>query len=160
MQGCDFSQFLIDPFWLSSNKRILELPLTVGYTGVIKNNQNSIYNYIQNDYLKQLRIPGLFSKLHLLDKIRLSPEGHTFEEMKRLTRQLVVNDNKIFCLTYHSSSLLVGGSPYVQTANELKKFIQKLEDYIQFFFNELKGEAKDVESLRENLQKTYEEEKA
>ena len=79
------------------------------------------------------------ARLRLLDRIRLSPEGNTLEEAKRLTRFMASNGHKVFVISYHSPSLGIGHTPYVQTRADLDRFMGWLDGYLEFFFGEIGG---------------------
>jgi len=150
--GPDFSHINnCQPYWFSNNN-ILEFPLTVDYVGLLSQAGNKFYNTIQQKKLIQLKIPGILSKLRLFERIRLSPEGHTLDELKRLTLNMINQDHKVFCLTYHSSTLMLGGSPYVNNKNELNNFLQTIEDYLDFFSNTLNGQFTSLNTLKNNYE--------
>jgi len=147
--GPDFSQIKnCQPYWFAENK-ILEIPLTVDYVGLLSVMGSALYNTLQQDKFIKLRIPGIFSRLGLFERIRLSPEGHTLDELKRLTLSMLQKDHKIFCLTYHSSTLMVGGSPYVNNEKELAEFLDTIDQYLDFFENTVKGTFNSLNKLKE-----------
>ena len=48
----------------------------------------------------------------LVERLRLTPEGLTLADMKRQTRAALARGERYFMLTYHSSTLLPGVTPY------------------------------------------------
>src|SRR5205823_13792153 len=92
--------------------------------------------------------PGYFARLGLLERITLTPEGVSLEEMKRLTRRLMARGNRVFSLNYHSSSLLPGYTPYVRTADDRDRFLGKIESYLEVFFAEFGGVAMTPSGFR------------
>lgn len=141
--GPDFSAFGPSPFWLDPQRRLLELPLTAGLVGLADRLglAAAFYPWIVSAWATRLRLPAVMARLHLLDRIPLTPEGTTLAEAKRVTRWLAAQGQQLFCVSYHSSSLLVGGSPYVRTSGELDTFLHWLEGYLDFFFDEMGGKA-------------------
>jgi hypothetical protein len=119
VEGPDFSQLPLEPYWFAEQK-LLEIPLSVDYVGLLSHSGNTLYNAITQQPLLKLKVPGIFSRLGLFERIRLSPEDHSFDELKRLTRSMIKQEHKVFCLTYHSSTLMPGESPYVNNAKELE----------------------------------------
>jgi hypothetical protein len=98
---------------------------------------------------EQLRLPGIMARLRLLDRIRLSPEGMTLAEAKRLTRFLLAHGQKVLVVSYHTPSLGIGHTPYVRNEADLKTFLAWLEGYFEFFFGEVGGEASTPSTIRQ-----------
>lgn len=142
-QGPDFSGFGTTPFWLDAERRLLELPLTAGLVGVLDRLglAATVYPRIASPLAARLRLPAVMSRLRLLDRIPLTPEGTTLAEARRVTRWLAAGGHRLFCISYHSSSLLVGGTPYVRSPTDLAAFLRWLEGYLDFFFGEMGGKA-------------------
>src|SRR3954451_16759450 len=120
--GPDFSQCPAHPYWFGTDPALLELPLSIGYTGAIARFPAAARTLATHPVLKTFHVPGILSHLGLLDRIVLTPEGITFEEQRRLTRAMLRRGYRVFSLTYHSPSLAPGNTPYVQDAVELRLF--------------------------------------
>jgi hypothetical protein len=88
-----------------------------------------------------MHLPAVFARLHLVDRVRLTPEGNSLAEAKRLTRAMVRRGQRVFVLSYHSPSLEPGNTPYVRTADDLSRFLRWIEAYLEFFFGEIGGVA-------------------
>jgi hypothetical protein len=69
----------------------------------------------------------------------LSPEDYDDDEMKRLTLVLLEDGIRIFVFSFHSPSLMPGGTPYVSTEADLFRFLGKCQRYFKFFLHDLKG---------------------
>lgn len=137
--GPDFSHCESRPYWFGSEPALLELPLTIGYTGLLASS-GRVANFLTTaPWLKALHIPGVLARLHLLDRIILTPEGATFAELRRLTRALLRRGHRIFSLTYHSPSLAPGNTPYVRNPADLRAILRRIERYLEFFMNEVGG---------------------
>lgn len=149
-QGPDFSSFGTTPFWLDGNRSLLELPLTAGLVGLFGKLGLAapLYPRIASPSAEKLRIPAILSRLHLLDRIPLTPEGTTLAEAQRVTRWLLAQGHRVFCVSYHSSSLVVGHTPYVQSQAELSRFLGWLQGYLEFFFGEIGGRAAVPDDIR------------
>lgn len=148
MDGPDFSYINNCQPYYFSDKQILEIPLTADYVGLLAKKGNTLYNKIQSDPYLKFKLPGILSRLGLFERIRLSPEGHTLDELKRLTLSMLKQDHKIFCLTYHSSSLMIGGSPYVKSEDDLALFLNTIEQYLAFFSGTVKGHFSTLKTLK------------
>lgn len=97
---------------------------------------------------EKLKLPGIFSRLNIADRLKLSPEGFTHEEHVKLTRFLLQKGVKVFSLTLHSSSVMVGGSPYAPDQAAVEAILDRCDKYCDFFFNQLGGLATDPIQLK------------
>jgi hypothetical protein len=79
-------------------------------------------------------LPGLFARLGLCERIRLTPEGASFAELKRLTDTLIWAGTHFFVFSYHSPSVVPGNTPYVQNEAQLQGFLRVIEEYCEYFF--------------------------
>lgn len=145
--GPDYARATNLPFWFGPESKLLELPCTGGLCGLLGGESDKLYRAITTPLAMKLRLPGIFSRLGLLERIRLSPEGYTLEEMKRITRYLLSRGVRHFTMSFHSPSLVEGYTPYVSTVGERQAFIDRIDSYLEFFASELKGEMSDPESL-------------
>jgi glycosyltransferase involved in cell wall biosynthesis len=145
--GPDFRRVFNRPYWFGSDRDCLEIPLTVGFCGLFSSSllpralTADFYDLLLRPGLRMAHGPGYFARLGLLERIALTPEGISFEEMKRLTRRLMKRGNRVFSFNYHSSSLLPGYTPYVRTIGDRDRFLSKIERYLEMFFSELGGVA-------------------
>ena len=96
--------------------------------------------------LLRLHLPGIASRLGLLERVKLTPEGYTRQELIGVTKSLVAQGCKYLGLTYHSPSLAPGHTPYVKSAQDLEDFLQTLDAYLSYFLNQLKGQTMSVPS--------------
>jgi glycosyltransferase involved in cell wall biosynthesis len=144
-QGPDYRYCPLKPYWFGRNSELLEIPVTTGVTGALSWRERSFHAKIFDPLSESLRIPGICARLGLLERIRLTPEGISLPEAKRLTRKLLHQDNqRIFVLSYHSPSLEPGHTPYVRTKEDLKAFLYWIEAYLDFFFGEIGGSPSTV----------------
>lgn len=144
--GPDFRRAFNRPYWFGRERDLLEIPLTVGFCGLLSQALPSacavtLYDRFSRPGLMHLHGPGLFARLGLLERIRLTPEGISLQETKRLTRHLLARGHRVFSFNYHSSSLLPGYTPYVRDAGDLDRFLGRIAGYLEFFFGELGGMA-------------------
>jgi hypothetical protein len=128
-----------DPFWLDAGHRLLEIPLTSGFTGPLAAAAERRAGLFDSDAAKRLHVPGILARLGLAERIRLSPEGHTVAEQCRLLATLAERGQTVFTLAYHSPSLAPGHSPYVRTEADLNAFLANLEAVLAFFRDRLGG---------------------
>jgi glycosyltransferase involved in cell wall biosynthesis len=127
------------PYWLSTVRPILELPVTVSAVGPGRHLGEEFYRRIHSDMARFVRLPAIMARSGLLNRIRLSPEGSTIQESRQLTRSLLARGYRFFAISYHSPSLEPGHTPYVRNSSDLERFLSWIEQYLEFFFEELDG---------------------
>jgi hypothetical protein len=139
--GPDFTHCRAGPYWFGKDPALLEIPLSIGYTGLLADTGAMAYALTMNERLKALHVPGVLARLGLIERISLTPEGVSFEEQRRLTRALLRKGHRVFNFTYHSPSLVPGNTPYVKTEVDLRAFLRRIEQYLEFFAGEVSGRA-------------------
>lgn len=138
--GPDFSKHGTSLYWFSANvRRLMEQPATAAYAGSLHRHGPWLHQWLLTGPAKTLRLSGIASRLGLLERVKITPEGYTLEELKRATRCLLKGGERFVSLTYHSPSLSPGHTPYVRTQQDLEQFLGTLDGYIQFFKDELNG---------------------
>ena len=103
------------PYWVDQEKELLELPLTTMFWGMLKNQGSWIYP-------RMWRAPamrGVLSKLALLERIPLTPEGVTTDEAIRGIDMALDDKLPLLILSFHSPSIHAGHTPYVKTEADL-----------------------------------------
>ena len=144
----DYTDSPVTPYWVGGVPDLLEIPVTRCTIGTARRFESELAPFVFSRSGEKLRLPGIMARLRLLDRIRLSPEGMTLPEAKRLTRFLLAHGQKVFVVSYHTPSLGVGHTPYVRNEADLKKFLAWLEEYFDFFFGEIGGEASTPGAIR------------
>jgi hypothetical protein len=86
--------------------------------------------------------------------IRLSPEGIREDEMKNLTRHLLLKGQKYFHISYHASSFTKNATPYSRTQYEIEILEKRLKNYIHFF-REIGGRVEIHENDLNNEENFY-----
>lgn len=141
--GPDFSQAGFQPSWFGSTGEMLEIPLSCGFSGLLRSLGPSLYPRVSDPAGMRLRLPGLLARSGLLERIRLTPEGVNLAENLRLARSLYAQGCRIFSFTYHSPSLVPGMTPYVSSEQELSRFLEIMDRFFAFFRDELGGRPSD-----------------
>lgn len=147
--GPDFTGFDSSPFWIDRARGLLEVPCTQGFVGWARARGLRLRRAAES--LKALRAPGILARAGAVNRVMLSPEGNTFDEMRALTRALAADGLTLFSLTFHSPSVVPGHTPYVRSEADLHGFLSCLERFFQFFFGELGGVASTPERIRRDL---------
>ena len=101
--------------------------------------------------LKPLRLGGVLARLGAVERLSLSPEGQTLDEMTRLLRWLHARGQRLFVLSLHSPSLEPGHTPYVRTQAELEGFLAALDGFLRVFTREFGGIPTDPVAVRDDL---------
>lgn len=151
--GPDFSGHGVHPFWFKAGGRnMLEMPATAGFAGTLHGLGPRLYPVLQRPWSRKLRLPGISSRLGLLERLRLSPEGYGAGDLMRLTDALLAQGCRFFGLTYHSPSLVPGNTAYVRDAGELERFLGTLTSYLDYFVQQRGGRCLPVGQLLRTLQ--------
>jgi len=137
--GPDFSLFGAAPYWFGHKRKMLELPTTSGFVGLLSSFGRPLWRLSESGWVGKTRLRGLLDKLGLLSRVRLSPEAYRATEMIRLTRTLMSKGCRYFTLSFHSSSLQPGFTPYSKTKADTDRILAELEKYLVFFTRELQG---------------------
>jgi len=137
-EGPDFRHCGAKPYWFGETG-LLELPLSVGFSGIFSGLGRAGWNMLDTPVGRALKLTGISSRLRLLDRLVLTPEGITHDEHKRLTRSMLASGHRVFSFTYHSPSLEPGCTPYVRNDDDLAVFLDRFDRYFDFFINEIGG---------------------
>ncbi|MDD2659550.1 MAG: polysaccharide deacetylase family protein [Methylococcales bacterium] len=149
--GPDYSDYTSDPFWFGQSRHLLGLPGSGGYVGRLRAGGSPLYRRLTRPWLRKARISGAVARLRLLERIRLSPEDYSEPEMRRLTHALLADGVRVFVFSFHSPSIMPGGTPYVRSDADLERFLEKCRRYFDFFMRELNGTAMTPLGVKEWL---------
>lgn len=148
--GPDFSAISPKPFWFGRGGQMLEVPLSGAFTGIAGRAAPGLYEAAGR--FPSLRGRGILSRLGIVDRLMLSPEGYSFEEHKRLVRWLLARGIRVFTWNLHSPTVVPGMTMYTSNEQEVKLFLDKFRRFFDFFFNELGGIATTPGELRRQLE--------
>lgn len=113
--GPDFLKLPLKPWWVDADRRLMELPLTTVYSGVLREVGDWVYSRLW-------RVPpirGALARLGLLERIPLTPEGVTLDEALRGIDIALDMALPILVFSFHSPSLAPGYTPYVRSEDDL-----------------------------------------
>lgn len=114
--GPDFSGHPLEPYWADAQRDLLELPLTTVYWGVLRQFGAPLQRF-------QRFVPTLysaFSRLRLLERIALTPEGVTAEEAIRGVDIALDSGLPLLVLSFHSPTLAPGFTPYAKSQEDVE----------------------------------------
>lgn len=149
--GPDYSDYGMEPFWFGDQHQLLEIPVTRGFTGPLRRVGSPLYKAFGNRIGRALRVAGVAARLGLLERVTLTPEGISLQEMVRLTEQAISDGRRVFALSFHSPSLLPGCTPYVRTEEAAANFVETIRQYLKFFFGLVNGRSVTPFELRDEL---------
>jgi hypothetical protein len=113
--GPDYRRHPLSPYWVDSERRLLELPLTTVYWGMLRRQGHWVLPWLE----RVPRAAGLFARVGLLERIALTPEGVTAEEALRGIDIALDDRLPLLVLSFHSPSLAPGHTPYVSSEADL-----------------------------------------
>ncbi len=137
--------------WLGEPGGVLELPNSGGFVGSFARHGARLFELGRSRAGKRTRLAGLLARLRLVERIRLSPEGHGFADMRRFTQQRLAEGQRCFVVSLHSPSSMVGGTPYSTTREQRDALVERLRRYLGFFTGELQGEPMTPLELRRRV---------
>jgi hypothetical protein len=136
IEGPNFSASSPHPYWFGRDRQILELPLTIGFTGPMRRLSCMMASQPR---LARLRLNGVLNRLNLASQVWLSPEGYQAREHMRLTRDLYADGLRVFSFAFHSPSVEPGHTPYVRSQGDLDSFLDRCRRYFDFFLGDFGG---------------------
>ena len=107
---------------------LVEVPATIGYNRWPFRRCRQLEKKLHR-LPSRFHAKGLAAKSNILRKIWLSPEIDSAINMIALSRLLIKHGIRVLNVTFHSSSLMPGLTPFVTSGNALEKFYKRLTDY-------------------------------
>lgn len=149
--GPDYRGVPDQPFWLDADRRLLEVPMTCGFFGLLNGAGPTLHRALYGRRAERWRLPGLMARTGLLGRSRLSPEGISADEQCRLLRAMTRAGRQVFTLTYHSPSLEAGHTPYVRDDADLAAFLAAIRRVLTYFRDDLGGAFTTLTRYRRSL---------
>jgi hypothetical protein len=109
--GPDYSHHPLKPYWIDDDRQLLELPVTSVYSGSLQRVGPLLHR-------AQRYVPTFFSgfsRLNLLERIALTPEGVSPNEALRGIDIALRRGFPVLVLSFHSPSLAPGHTPYAKS---------------------------------------------
>ena len=116
--GPDYSRHPAAPYWADAEHELLELPVTSVHAGLLRQLGVGVQQVAT-------RVPhglGALSRLGLLERIALTPEGVSAAEALRGIDIAVGSGLPVLVLSFHSTSLAPGHTPYTLSEREVERF--------------------------------------
>ena len=93
---------------------------------------HSLTKLLEIGLARRLHIGGILGRMRLLNKVWLSPERASADLMIKLSKRMLRNNVPCLNLTFHSTSLKSGLSPFVANKEEETFFLKRIEDFLTF----------------------------
>ena len=139
--GPNYEKLPLSPWWVGDDKRLIEMPLTSVFSGLLRRHGPSLYPLL--NHLPRLR--GAMAKFGILERIPLTPEGVNLEEALRATRVAIDDGLPVLVYSFHSPSLCPGHTPYVRSEADL----DELYDWWRQVFDLLESRGVKPTSVRQ-----------
>jgi hypothetical protein len=115
--GPDYSHHPLAPYWVDAERELLELPVTSVYSGPLRQFGPVLHR-------AQRHLPTFFSgfsRLSLLERIALTPEGVTADEALRGVEIAMRTGVPVLVLSFHSPTLAPGFTSYAKTPEDVDR---------------------------------------
>lgn len=116
--GPDYRQHPLRPYWIDRSAGLIELPLTTVFWGVLRQQGDWIYPRLWRAPVMR----GVLSRLGMLERIPLTPEGVSSEEAIKGIDIAIDDGLPLLVFSFHSPSLRPGLTPYVHDEEGLDSF--------------------------------------
>jgi hypothetical protein len=111
---------------------LVEIPTSVGFLRGPQTASARIRRYLERSPLAPFKVVGLLDTLGALARRWISPETSSHREMIRLARTMTKRGGRVLDLTFHSSSLLPGATPFVRSEADKRAFVTRIEKFLEF----------------------------
>ncbi|MEO6154096.1 MAG: polysaccharide deacetylase family protein [Croceibacterium sp.] len=113
--GPNFRHHPLVPYWLDDAHTLLELPLTTVFWGMLRRQGEWLYPAMW----RTPRLRGALSRIGMLERIPLTPEGVSVDEAIRGIDMALDDGLPVLVFSFHSPSLRPGHTPYVRSSEDL-----------------------------------------
>jgi hypothetical protein len=144
----DYSDAPAMPYWLIRQPNILEIPVTAGLVGPLRDFESISNKLFQSSASRWVRLPAVLARTQLLYRVRLSPEGHCLRDAQQLTEALYHAGQRVFAISYHSPSLQAGRTPYTRNQKDVERFLAWIDEYLAFFLGKMRGRPSTPREVR------------
>jgi hypothetical protein len=88
------------------------------------------------DIARRLHIPGILNRTRLVNLRWLSPEESNLREMLALAKRSLLRGCSYLNMSFHSTTLVPGRSPFVRTQEDLERFLCSIETVVKYAANQ------------------------
>lgn len=137
-----------------ADRRLLEVPCTVGFSRRPFAFWDAVHRVLSHDRYHCLHPIGILWHLRIMRKIVLTPEGTDVADQIRLLRVLGRERDAMLNVTLHSPSIQPGNTPFVRTAGDRDRFLDRLRTTLRFAIEQLGAQPTSFRQFAENFQHT------
>jgi hypothetical protein len=113
---------------------LLEVPVTIGF---LQGNEAFGRRAIAAGRIaRSLHIRGILDVARVVNLRWLSPELSTARELIALARRCLLRKSAYLNMSFHSTTLVPGKTPFVRTAKDLEVFLGRIEALVKYVANE------------------------
>jgi len=116
----------------SPTGQLLEVPVSVGFNRANFHRAQAIRQFAMLPWLRRMRSVGILDRLGIVQRIKFSPEQARARGMRRLVNAYLAQKAPVMVMLFHSTSLVVGESPYVKTPQRLEEFYADLRAVFEY----------------------------
>jgi len=116
--GPDYHAFPLSPYWVGRDNALLELPLSTAFVGSLRGLGGPLHRFAEG----KGRLAGALSRLGLVARVPLTPEGVPADEAIAAIDALIADAVSLLSFSFHSPTLEAGHTPYVRDAADLRTF--------------------------------------
>jgi hypothetical protein len=129
-QGCYRVRADQDPRTPAAGGALIELPLSSGFTQRPFAWRARAHAALRAGVLRQLPLAGLASRLGIVRRVILTPEGESLPALLALASRLIEQGERFLQLFWHSPSLVPGLSPFVANAADRERLFATIEGFV------------------------------
>jgi hypothetical protein len=122
----------IDVLSEKGNGCLLEVPHSIGFFQRNTKLCSHILKSISRNPLFRFHLAVILDKLKIINRRWLSPEVSRGHDMILLAKSMIQNGGSYLNMSFHSTSLLPGKSPFVHNEWEFQRFLSDIEVFLRF----------------------------
>jgi hypothetical protein len=149
--GPTFRHLDFRPYTFGETRKLLEIPLSNVFIGPLARFGTDLFSF--DDQLKGWHrfANSVLARTRLLRRIALTPEGIPLAEAMRAATQLKQLGAELFCISFHSPSVVPGNTPYVRTAADLLRFNHWMATMLDYLIEEIGAQPATIADVLTDL---------
>jgi len=121
-----------EPFVPSRAGALVEIPTSIGHLRGPQRLSGQVRGALERSILAKMKVVGLLDSLGLVARRWISPENTSSGDMKKLASTLTRKGHKVLDVTFHSPTLVPGLTPFVKTEADRRRFLRRIEEFLEF----------------------------
>lgn len=126
--GPSFLRHDARPYWAGPNSLLLELPLSVAFTGQLRKFGRWLYGTGRG----RGRLLSAMARSGMLSRVALTPEDMPEQDVRDAISALLDDGQQFLSFSFHSPSIAPGHTPYVRNSAELSDFYRWWDRILSF----------------------------